>query len=279
MRWCATWSPMMTPALVTPGSTTWSPTPTRTCRQGLVAGCGWRSAWRLRSTSLAMPSWRRSSGSAAAWVPTAAAALWPGLRRSIGAHALRCWVTAWWPWCGYEPLAGRPATQGLGTGSWSLDAEQGERAGTGPVATRPAHPAGDIVVPAQPQQADRQVSQGRHHLGAVPRADLRAVLVEAHIAHPVRPVLDLPLAAGQHPQPGGAGPGSVQTGDGLGDLGARVATGKVGGVALDDQHLLGVGEPRPGWHRGGVDPAMLDASVAAVNGLVHRGKTPPGAGG
>src|SRR6266511_4021335 len=236
MRWCATWSPTMTtPALVTPGSTMSSPTPTRSCRQGLVAGCGWRSAWRLRSTSLAMPSWRRSRGSAAAWVPTVTATLGPGLRRSIGAHALRCWVTAWWPWCGYEPLAGRPATQGLGTGSWSLDAEQGERAGTGPVATRPAHPA--------------------------------------------RPVLDLPLAAGQHPQPGGAGPGSVQTGDGVGDLGARVATGKVGGVALDDQHLLGVGEPRPGWHRGGVDPAMLDASVAAVNGLVHRGKTPPGAGG
>jgi hypothetical protein len=58
-----------------------------------------------------------------------------------------------------------------------------------------------------------------------------------------------------------------------------VATGEVGGVALDDQHLLGVGEPRPGWQRGGVDPALLDAPVAAVNGLVHRGKTPPGAGG
>jgi len=113
----------------------------------------------------------------------------------------------------------------------------------------------------------------------VPGADLGAVLVEGHVADPVQRVLDLPLAAGQHPQPGGVGPGRVQAGDGVGDLGTRVATGEVGGVALDDQHLLGVGEPRPGWHRGGVDPALLDAPVAAVNGLVHRGKTPPGAGG
>src|SRR6266540_3509159 len=38
MRWCATWSPTTTPpVLVTPGSTMWSPTPTRACRQGLAA--------------------------------------------------------------------------------------------------------------------------------------------------------------------------------------------------------------------------------------------------
>ncbi len=58
---------------------------------------------------------------------------------------------------------------------WSSDAEQGERADR--ITTSPTDRLGDVAVPAQPQQADRQVAQGRHRLGAVPGADLRAVLV------------------------------------------------------------------------------------------------------
>jgi hypothetical protein len=60
MRWCATWSlTTPTPGSATPGSTMSSTRPTRTLQRGLPAGCGWRSAWRLRSTSSAMPSWVR----------------------------------------------------------------------------------------------------------------------------------------------------------------------------------------------------------------------------
>src|SRR6266540_7278803 len=74
---------------------------------------------------------------------------------------------------------------------------------------------------------------------AAPRHNhLLGIIVEGDIADPVEPVLDLPLAADQPTQSGRIGPGGVQAGDPVADFGARVASGKVGGVALDDQHLL-----------------------------------------
>jgi hypothetical protein len=97
----------------------------------------------------------------------------------------------------------------------------------------PSAPSGDVALPGLPQQADRQVAQGRYHLEPVPGADLAGVLAEGHIPHPVRPVLDLPLAADQHRQAGRVGPGSVQAGDAVGDLGARVAAGEIGGMRVN----------------------------------------------
>jgi hypothetical protein len=73
----------------------------------------------------------------------------------------------------------------------SADAEQTERAGG--VTSGPAYPAGDVALPGQPEQADRQVAQAGHHLGAMAAADLRAVLVERHVPHPMQTVLDRPL--------------------------------------------------------------------------------------
>jgi hypothetical protein len=114
--------------------------------------------------------------------------------------------------------------------------------------------------------------RGCHHLGAVPGADLAAVLVEGDVPHPVRPVPDLPLAADQRCQAGGIGPGSVRAGDAVADLGAQGATGKVGGVPRQHQHLRRMGEPRRGGRRGGLEATLLDAAVAPLNRLVRRGK-------
>ena len=72
--------------------------------------------------------------------------------------------------------------RGMPVGWVCSDAEQAERAGAGGIAPGPAHPLGDVGLPGQPQQADCQVAQGCHHLGAVPGADLGAVLVEGDVA-------------------------------------------------------------------------------------------------
>lgn len=64
-------------------------------------------------------------------------------------------------------------------------------------------------------QADHQVPDRGHDLRAAPDVDLRQVLGEGHIAHPVQAVLDLPVP----PDPGGelVGSGLVR-----GEVGDRV---------------------------------------------------------
>jgi hypothetical protein len=58
-----------------------------------------------------------------------------------------------------------------------------------------------------------------------------------------------------------------------------VLPGKIGGVALEHEHLPGVGEGHTGGREGGLERAPLDAPVAAVNGTKRGGKTPRGAAG
>jgi hypothetical protein len=105
-------------------------------------------------------------------------------------------------------------------------------------------------------------------------ADLAVILVEGDVTNPVQPVLDLPVAPQQPSQPGGVGLGGSQAGDRVGDLAAQDAPSKVGGVAVDNHDLGGVGEVDDVGDRGGADPAMLDAAVATVYGVVLRGTRP-----
>jgi hypothetical protein len=58
---------------------------------------------------------------------------------------------------------------------------------------------GDVGLAVQAQQADGQAAQRRHHARRVSRPDQRFVLLVGHVAHPVKAVFYLPVAAG----PGG----------------------------------------------------------------------------
>lgn len=53
----------------------------------------------------------------------------------------------------------------------------------------------NVRCPCHPKQTDGEVSQRGHHLGAVASADLRAILIEGDVTHPVQTVFNLPLTA------------------------------------------------------------------------------------
>jgi len=61
----------------------------------------------------------------------------------------------------------------------------------------------DLDAVGQSDEADGQVAQGGHDLGAVSGAQLVVVLVEDHVSDPVEPVLDSPVPL----DPGGDGLG------------------------------------------------------------------------
>jgi hypothetical protein len=142
------------------------------------------------------------------------------------------------------------------------------------VAACPAQPGSDVGRTRMPQQADRQVAQRCHHAGRVAGADLGAVLVEGHVADPVQPVLDLPLAADQCQQPGGVGLVGGEAGHGVGDLDRAAAAIQVAHGAVDDEQLGGVRKgDRVGW---GAHPdrSVLDAPMPTGSLGVRRGETP-----
>jgi hypothetical protein len=153
----------------------------------------------------------------------------------------------------------------------SCEAE--ERQGAGGTAADPAQRGGDAGVTGQAEQPDRKVAQGGHDLGAGRGADAAGVLGEDDVADPVQR-FDLPVRTDQGAQLRRAGGQGGLAAERVDDLGARVAAGKVGGVPLEDDDLLGVGEAQAGWGGRGPGRAMFDAAVAAVNGLIRRGKTP-----
>ena len=55
----------------------------------------------------------------------------------------------------------------------------------------------DIGFASDAHEADSEIAQGRHRLPDAPTAHLGAVLIESHIAHPMRFVLDGPVLADQ----------------------------------------------------------------------------------
>jgi hypothetical protein len=75
------------------------------------------------------------------------------------------------------------------------DAQQAERLKR----TRCAAPgcAGDILCTHDPERVQCEVSEGRHHLRSVACPDLRPILIEGDIAHPVDAVFDCPMPTNQ----------------------------------------------------------------------------------
>jgi len=89
--------------------------------------------------------------------------------------------------------------------------------------------------------------------------------------------LDRPVPAQQVGQPGGAGLGEAEVGDGIDDHGCappRVVV-EVAGLAGNLQDLGGVREPEVADAHG-LESAQLDAAVAAVTGSVQLGDAVPG---
>ncbi len=150
-----------------------------------------------------------------------------------------------------------------------------QRMGTGVV----INGRGDVPEPGLTEDPDHHVAQGGHHLGGGAGADLAAVLIEGHIAHPVEPVLDRPVGAVEGEQPGGIRGGGREAGDPVGHLRTRVLPVEIGRVAFEAEDLGRIGEREVADELGaGPNPPGFDAPVPLVGVSVLRGEMRPAAG-
>ena len=98
------------------------------------------------------------------------------------------------------------------------------------------------------------------------RADAASILIECHIAHIVKPVLDGPMGARQVKQAFGTGLGGGQAGDDVDGLSADFSAEFAG--AFDARNLSGAGPVKMGDDFGADrDFANLDAAMLLVNRL------------
>ena len=88
----------------------------------------------------------------------------------------------------------------------------------------------DRCEPARPQQPETGVSQRRQDLRCCSGADAAGVFSQAHVPHPVQPVLDVPVPPRDRQQPSGRSVLRSQAGDGTNRL--------VGLLAPDASHTL-----------------------------------------
>src|SRR4029453_231219 len=79
--------------------------------------------------------------------------------------------------------------------------------------SQPTASSRNVRMACPPEQANRGVAKGGHNLGNVATAHLRAVLIERHIADPMRLVLNLPLPSYQGEQALGGCPLGAQARD------------------------------------------------------------------
>lgn len=77
---------------------------------------------------------------------------------------------------------------------------------------------GDVVMAGQAKQVDRAVTQAGHDAWQGAGEDVGAVLVVGHVAHPVEPVLDPPVALDPGGQDFGWGVVIRRGGDQVDDL-------------------------------------------------------------
>lgn len=125
-------------------------------------------------------------------------------------------------------------------------------------------------------QADNEVADAGQHARAVAGADLAAILVEGHIAHPMQTVLDAPMTPIERQQALRRGLGGCEIGDQPGPF-ERVFTGPARGyLAFDQGHLADMRKAHIGVERGGgADRAAFDPAMAFIDGGVLRGGRPP----
>lgn len=137
--------------------------------------------------------------------------------------------------------------------------------------------AGDVGGAEQAQQGDGEVAQGRHDGGSAVGANSGAVLVEGDIAHVVGAVLDAPVAAAELEQAFGGGLFGGQVGDEEHGLGALFARFEVGDVSFETTDLGEVGEIEVLVEGGGgAEAAVLEATVAFIEGFAVQGENAPG---
>jgi len=184
--------------------------------------------------------------------------------------------------------AGRRAQHGYGGAGIAVSAEHGGSAGlcqsdqAQRIREMPrtlAQRGGNVGGPGQAQQRNGQIAQRRHGVGGGAGTDLRAVLIERHIAHPMQLVLDGPVAAVEFEEPCGRGLLRGQTGDAAHDLVAQRAAGAGRDEPLDLKDLPAVREIDVAVDRGTrADPSLLEAPVALIERDVLRGGKPRGRG-
>src|SRR5215217_3449304 len=235
---------------------------------------GWpaASARRRPRSPWATPSW---SSPGTCWMATATTTT-SAATSSSGATAT---VPASGPSPSSRPSATRspsnppPNTRGF---SFQGDPEGGQ--GPGGVAGVATEGGGEVDRPGAAEHADCEVAQACHDLWAGPGPHLGGVLGEGHIPHPVQAVLDRPMPADEVGQPGGAGLGEGEAGDGVDDHGPPPSGAEVSDLAGDLDDLGGVREPEV-VHGDGFEGAQLDAAVAAVAGAVQHRDAMPGQAG
>jgi hypothetical protein len=133
-----------------------------------------------------------------------------------------------------------------------------------------AQRGGEVDRPDAGQRADDQVAQAGHDVWAGPGAQLRGVLGEGHIVHPVQAVLDRPVPPQEVGEPGGAGLGVGEAGDRKDGHGPPPSGAKLAGLAGDLEDLGGVREAEVA-HGDGLEGAQLHPAVGAVAGAVGDG--------
>jgi hypothetical protein len=182
-----------------------------------------------------------------------------------------------WIWCerGSELLM--QAAPSEGDQEWALragEADNAERELALP-GTR-SECLGDIPGARQAEQADDQIAQGGHDVRPGLLADPAPVLIEGHVADPVRFVLDHPMGASQGEEPGGVGLLWGGAGDPVDHLGAEGGPREIRALPPQAEDLGRIGEReiagqlRGGPELPGVDPAMPLGGVRVLRGEMRR---------
>lgn len=128
------------------------------------------------------------------------------------------------------------------------------------------------------QEAEGEIAQTRHELRRVSRPDLRAVLIERHVADPVHLVLDAPVVARETKQPLAVRglPGKARHSEA--NVGSLIRAVEVADGGFDPEDLAGMGKvyvlTRSDPSRG-PDLACLDTPVTPAFFYVRRGKKTP----
>lgn len=121
--------------------------------------------------------------------------------------------------------------------------------------------------------ADRQVSQHGHHPRARFGSNLRAILVERHVAHQMASRLDGPVPPVQCEQLGGAGPLGRKAGDEERDVVFDFTSTAVLADPFDLRDLKAVREVRESGQIGArPDAARLDSAVRFFVRFMLRGE-------
>ena len=115
--------------------------------------------------------------------------------------------------------------------------------------------------------------------GPAPPADLGAIFVEGHIAHPVEAVLDRPVSADEREEPGRGRLGWWQAGHPVHGLAVRRACRELGDGAVQTEDLADVREGEVGVEgRAAPEVADLQPAVALIRRRGRRGEKRPAGG-